>query len=179
MAAGARTQLVSGPDAAAVLNELKYALQDRRDNWPYVHIYPPPQSDDVHFIATVPIPPVPPGAFQTTVLTYQVQRGRRFYLKGILFQADVAFAVSAGTWTILRNRTGTQFKPEQGLFNVPVLLGSTAFEPWPLQRTREFEPLDIVSIQFNNATLGSGNLIGGIFGWTVPAVTVEKRRYGR
>jgi hypothetical protein len=181
----ARTvQMYSGPDAVRAADALNRAIQERRDAWPYAHVYPPPSSKDVHVISTAVTQAQ--GAAAIAVVTYQVQSGKRFFLRGVLFGFQGgAFLPGDALFTIDRNsavgQTNSQFLPEHGLINVPVLLGAQVngsyVEAWMLQRAREFEPLDVVRIKATNVSLpvGAGNqYVCGLFGYEVPVLDVTK-----
>jgi hypothetical protein len=182
----AKVQLFSGVDSVRAADQLRRAVQDRRDAWPYPHVYPPPNSKDVHVIGTsvTGAQSIPPGLGpgpQITVLTYQVQSGKRFYLKAILLTyVGGAFVPGDALFTIDRNSavgsSNTQFLPEHGLVNIPVQLGSNLTVPWPLQRAREFEPLDVVRINAANVNLGVGDgnfYVCGLFGYELPVLDVR------
>jgi hypothetical protein len=172
-------QMYSGVDAVRAANELVMAQMARRDDWPYPHVYPPRNAEDVHVIGTVVTPAL---AATVQIASYQVQSGKRFYLRAILMTVTGASTMipGAATWTLDRNIpvgvANTQGSIEHGLVNVPIPLGSNVVEPWVLQRAREFEPLDIVRIKGTNVALSVGApnyFIGGLFGYEVPVLEVK------
>jgi len=177
-------QMFSGVDSVRAANELQRAIQARRDEWPYPHVYPPPDSLDVFVIGTVTVP-VAPASLTVAALTYQVQSGKKFFQKGIIlgYQGGT-FTPGDATFTEDRNSalnsTNKQFLPEHGLINVPVLLGGqingSYVEPFILQRSREFEPLDVIRIKATNVNLTGGSFVAGIFGWEVPVLSVKHGR---
>ena len=175
-----RVQLFSGPASVTAARELMLAEQARRDAWPYPHVYPPPQSEDVHVISTAAVGTAGTGV-PVEVLKYTVQSGRRFFLRAVLFQCDVTVSIGAALFTLDRNASvggtsNTQYDPEHGLVNIPMVLGSNMVCPWYLQRPRIFEPLDVVRVKALNVDLGGGNFVAGIFGWDVPVTAVRGRK---
>lgn len=178
-------QMYSGVDSVRAADAYKLAVQERRDQWPYVHIYPPPNSQDVHVIGTMVTQAQ--GAAAVAVVTYQVNAGKRFYLQAVLFSAvlDVAatFTPGAALFTVDRNSpigvADSQYMPEHGLVNVPVQLGSASYGPWRLQRAREFSPSDYVRIKATNVALSVGAptwYVCGLFGYEIPTLDVKSNR---
>lgn len=175
-------QMFSGVDSVRAAKDLLNSMQSRRDAWPYPHVYPPPNAEDVHVVAAVATPAL---AVQVAVITYQVQSGKRFYLQGVLLSCTGASTVIPGAalWTIDRNIpigiANTQGSVEHGLVAVPFPLGSSAVEPWRLQRAREFEPLDIVRVKGTNVALAVGApnyFVCGLFGYEVPVLDVPSSK---
>ena len=74
MAARPAVRMYSGVDSVRAANELMLAEQSRRDSWPYPHVYPPPNSEDVHVIGAVATPAL---AATVAVVTYQVWTAAR------------------------------------------------------------------------------------------------------
>jgi hypothetical protein len=175
-------QMYSGADSVRAADTLRIAIQERRDQWPYVHVYPPPNSKDVFVIGTIAVP-VAPASLTVTVLTYQAQSGKKFYQRGVIFGAQGGqFTPGDATFTEDRNSalgsTNLQFLPEHGLINVPVLLGGQGqngsyTEPFWFSRAREFEPLDVIRIKATNVNLAGGVFVAGIFGYEVPVLDVQ------
>ena len=173
-------QLYSGVDSVRAADELAHAIQERRDQWPYVHVYPPPNAEDVHVVAFAVMPN---QGTTVQVLQYQVSSGKRFFLQAVLMTVTNAasFVPGAALWTLDRNKqagvANAQGAVEHGLVNVPFPLGSNlASEPWRLHRAREFEPLNIVRIKGTNVALNPGDpnyFIAGIFGYEVPTLDVK------
>ena len=175
-------QMYSGVDSVRAANELQLAIQARRDDWPYPHIYPPPDAEDVFAVAAVATPSL---ATQVQVVSYQVQSGKRFFLRAILLSVTGATTMipGAATWTLDRNIpvgiANTQGSVEHGLVAVPVPLGLNTMESWELQRAREFEPLDIVRIKATDVALSVGApnyFICGLFGYEVPVLEVRSAK---
>jgi len=175
-------QMYSGADSVRAADALRLAIQERRDSWPYVHVYPPPNSKDVFVIGTIAVP----VSGTVVIVQYQVQSGKRFYQTGVIFGMQGGeFTPGAATFTEDRNSalgsSNKQFLPEHGLIDVPVLLGGqnvngSYVAPFPLRRSREFEPLDVVRIKATNVTLQGGTLVAGIFGYEVPVLDVKPRK---
>ncbi len=152
-------------------------------DWPYVHVFPPPNSLPVHQIS--PAVGVPVLAATVTVLTYTVPDGMRLFLKAIL-QAYSGGAFNPGDllWTVTQNEpvgiADVQGAPVQGLIAVPVPLGSWAFGvQWEFERAYEFPPNQVVRSTCLNSTgaipAGAPNLlVSGFFGWLVPDVEVRR-----
>lgn len=185
MSAKPVVQMYSGVDSVRAADAYRLAVQERRDAWPYVHLFPPPNSQDVNVIGTAATQTQAAAAI--AVVTYQVNAGKVFYLQGILFSVvlDVAATFTPGDalFTVDRNSpigvTDSQFMPEHGLVNVPVPLGSSQFAPWRLHRAREFGPLDIVRIKAVNVALSVGDptyYVCGLFGYEVPTLDVRGHR---
>jgi hypothetical protein len=174
--------MFSGPDSVRAADSYRLAVQDRRDQWPYVHVYPPPNAIDVHVIGTEFTQAQ--GAAAIAVVTYQVNAGKRLYLQAILLSTNVVgFIPGDVLFTIDRNSPlgipDTQFLPEHGLINIPVQLGSANFAPWRLQRAREFSSLDTIRIKATNLTLAVGTpnqYVCGLFGYEVPTLDVKANR---
>jgi hypothetical protein len=176
--------MFSGPDSVRAADAYRLAIQDRRDQWPYVHVYPPPNAIDVHVINTELTQAQ--GDPAIAVVTYQVNAGKRFYLQAILLSTNgvgPAFVPGDVLFTIDRNSPlgipDTQFLPEHGLINIPVQLGSASFAPWRLQRAREFGSLDIIRIKAVNVSFAVGTpnqYVCGLFGYEVPTLDVKASR---
>jgi hypothetical protein len=177
--------MFSGVDSVRAADAYRIAVQERRDQWPYVHIYPPPNSQDVNVIGTAATQAQ--GAAAIAVVTYQVNAGKRFYLQAVLLSAvldvSASFVPGDALFTVDRNSpigiTDSQFMPEHGLVNVPVILGSPTNGPWRLHRAREFGPLDIIRVKAVNVNLSVGvptYYVCGLFGYEVPTLDVKGAR---
>jgi hypothetical protein len=164
-----------GSDAVKAADILRQD-QSRREEWPYVHVYPPRNAEPVHAIGTVPTPAQGSSA---AVLLYSVPSGYRFYLRSIIQQyVGGAILPNDAFWTIDRNTPvgipTLQGQPEQGLINVPVPVGSfSPFSPDRFERCYEFEELDDVRSKALNVSLGVGApnfFTSGFFGYLVPMI---------
>lgn len=172
-------RVYSGADAVKAADALRQQAE-RREAWPYLHIHPPPNAEDVHEIGTVE---TPAQGSTAVVLTYTVPSGYRFYLRAIV-QNYVGGAFSPGDalWTVDRNRPvgipDVQGQPEQGLVNVPVDVGLLKpFEPDVFRRAREFEELDVVRSKATNVNLGVAApnfFVSAFLGYIVP-MTANQR----
>jgi hypothetical protein len=170
-------RMLSGVNSVQAAEQLHLAVRDRKDDWPYVHVYPPASAQDVCVIGAQPTQLQGTAAIE--VVRYQVTSGKRFYLQAVLLGANVFIIPGQCLFTVIRNATigaiSSQFMPEHGLANVGFQLGSQA-RPWKLQRSREFQALDTVSIQATNVALGEGDpnwYICGLFGYEVPVMDVK------
>lgn len=173
-------QMFSGPDSVRATDALRLAIQARRDAWPYPHVYPPPNAIDVNAIGSVVTQAH--GAAAVAVMTYQVNAGKRFYLRRVLLGANVTIVPGQALFTIDRNSpigiTDTQFLPEHGFVNIGFQMGSQTI-PWYLDRAREFGPLDIIRIKAVNVGLSVGDpnyYVCGLFGYEVPTLDVKANR---
>lgn len=170
--------VLSGVESIRAAEELFSAEKERKDLWPYVHIYPPPNAVDVVALAAVVTQAQAAAAVE--VVSYRVSSGKRFFLRGILLGANVTIVPGQALFTIDRNRAvgvtvNAQYMPEHGLTNVPFQLGSQSF-PWLLARAREFAALDTVRVKATNVGLAVGDpnyWVCGLFGYEVPAVSMK------
>ena len=158
----------------------KRQREENRSEWPYKHIFPPPNSTPVNEITRGTLPVV--GAIGATVvaLSYRVPSGSRFFLTGII-QNVYGSTPNPGaiTWTVDVNRpvgiADTQGMGVQGLIAVPIPLGSFAYGViWEFKRAYEFEPLDFLQSKATNVSsggVGPGNaLISAFLGYRIPVV---------
>jgi len=172
--------MFSGVDSVRAADAYSLAVQERRDQWPYVHVYPPPNAIDVNVLGSVVTSTQGGAAVQ--VVQYQVNAGKRFYLQAVILGANVTIIPGAALFTVDRNSpvgiTDSQFMPEHGLVNIGVQLGSTTFGAWRLHRAREFGPLDVVRVKAANVALAEGDpnyFVCGLFGYEVPTLDVKAR----
>lgn len=178
---GRSIQMLSGADSVRGAEAFRLAVQGRRDSWPYVHIYPPPNAIDVFQVSTLAVPSAASG--ETQVLRYQVNAGKRFYLQAVILGANVTIIPGDALFTLDRNSAigvvNSQFMPEHGLVNINCQLGSTSQGSFRLERAREFAPLDIIRIKATNVNLsegGSNFYVCGIFGYEIPTLDVKPSR---
>jgi hypothetical protein len=173
-------QMFSGVDSVRAADAYRLAVEARRNAWPYVHVYPPPNAIDVNVIGTQVTQAQAAAAIE--VLSYQVNSGKRFFMTGVVLGASVSFAPGAALFTVDRNSpvgvTNSQFMPEHGLVNVPVQLGSFALGPWKFSRVREFGPLDVIRVKATNVGLNAGSdlYVCGLFGYEVPTLDLLNTR---
>ena len=175
-------EMYSGSDSILAAEQLRLATLSRREQWPYVHIEAPPNAKDVTVFGAAPTGIIL-GSPVTTVLTYQVNAGKRFYLRSVLLGANVGIVPGQALFTVTRNSTpnviNAQFQPEHGLVNVPYSVGSPVYGPWRLERAREFAALDVVRVQAVNVGLSIGDptwYVCGIFGYEVPSLDVQAKK---
>ena len=179
---GGVRRVFTGVDSVIAADAVRRDTSNR-EKWPYMHVYPPVNSEPVHRINSVVTPGqvVVVGVVAATVITleYQVPSGFRFYLRGIIQTYEGGnFVPGQALWTIDRNTpvgvANFQAQKEQGLVAVPVRVGS--FVPFAMDefaRAYEFEPLDIVRSKATNVGLGVGDpnyFTTGFFGYLVPDV---------
>jgi hypothetical protein len=173
-------RMFSGAASVKAANAYLLALQARRDAWPYLHMFPPPNAKDVLVTGTLATPSL--GAAKSLVLQYQVNSGKRFYLTAVILGANVAIVPGQALFTVDRNSApagNTQFQPEHGLVDISFQLGSFTVEPFVLQRSREFGPLDKVRVQAANLGLSVGDpayFVCGLFGYEVPVLDAKSNK---
>ena len=100
----------------------------KRSDWPYVHIYPPPNSIPLHQIGSALVPAM--GA-TADILTYQVPSGLTAYVVGVLAEYSGQSVFSPGDilWSLTQNVSPAgapvdfQGAPVQGLALLPIPLG--------------------------------------------------------
>lgn len=158
--------------------------RQNQSDWPYVHVFPPPNSIPIHQINS-PAIAVPVMGASVAVLTYQVPDGMRLFLRAII-QNYSGGAIAPGDllWTLTQNEpvgiADIQGAPVQGLISVPVPLGSWVYGvQWEFERAYEFPPNQVIRSMCLNSTgnvqSGPGNwLISGFFGYLVPDVEVRR-----
>jgi len=153
--------------------------REKRSEWPYLHLFPPPNSIPVNQITQTPVG-VPAIGLTAVALAYRVPSGYQFIMTGIV-QNIYGSAVNPGdvTWTVDRNKpvgiADSQGMGVQGLINVPVPLGSFPFGViWEFKRPYEFEPLDLVQSKATNVASGGvglpNALISAFLGYLIPVV---------
>ena len=168
------------------VSQMESADQERervqnRSDWPYVHIFPPPNADPVNEITRAAVLPTVPAIGATVVaLAYRVPSGSRFIMTGII-QNAFGGAINPGdlTWTVDVNApvgiADFQGMGKQGLINIPIPLGSFVFGViWEFKRPYEFEPLDLIQSKVTNVAsgnVGPGNpVLSAFLGYRVPVV---------
>jgi hypothetical protein len=179
MSANRVVRMLSGADSVLAANAYRLAVQDRRDSWPYVHVYPPPSATDVFKVSTIAVEMAGTGPIE--ILKYTVNAGKVFYLRAVLFSASSSIVAGDALFTLDRNSaigvTNSQFQPEHGLVNVPVALGSSVTVPWKLSMARIFAANDVIRIKGTNVNLSGGtSYVCGIFGYEVPSLDVKTKR---
>ena len=162
----------AGPQAVKALEKVRHA-QANKDDWPYVHLFPPPNSLPVHQIGYVA---VPNAASSAVIVAYQVPEGFRFIMHAILASFSGAFNPGDSLFTVdVNTPVGTadaQATFVQGLIRVPVTLGSWEYGvQWPFARPYEFAALDLIQLKGLNVNLNPGSpyYVGGFFGYLIPS----------
>jgi hypothetical protein len=148
-------RLVSGIEALRAADKLRKE-QERRDQWPYEWVYPPPGSQRVHQEFTLQVSAITPGT-QILIGSYQVQNNYRFMFTGLvqLYVGASAFTPGDGNiiWVLDVNIpigvTSIQGYPIQGFSpsGIPKAgYSSGVFAPYPLApRPEILGPLDTLS----------------------------------
>lgn len=181
MSAKPVVRMYSGADSVKAADAYLRAVQERRDAWPYVHVYPPYNAIDVFVTGSAETQAQ--GGPVIEVLSYRVNSGKQFYLQGVILGANVPIVPGQALFTVDRNNpvgvVNLQFMPEHGLTNVGFQVGSFPVEPFKLQRAREFAPLDVVRIKAVNVGLSAGSptfYMCGLFGYEVPVLDVKANK---
>jgi len=163
-----------GPESVKAADNLRQIVE-RRDAWPYPHVYPPPESERRNPGGYIAMPAV--SATPVLVFQYKVPSGLQFDLQAVMFCAVTTGMVPIGNpgdvlYTINRNTpaTGTapQGYPLADFQLVPFAFGSPVNGPVLLPRSENFQPTDIVSLYVTNVAAGPGapNFVVGMFaGW--------------
>jgi len=73
-------RIVSGPEAVRAASKLEQD-QERRDQWPYEYLFPPPSADLVHAVGTLA---APAAGTQTCILAYTVPDNMVFVFTGLV-----------------------------------------------------------------------------------------------
>ena len=169
-------RVANGPDSVRAADSIRRQVA-QRDQWPYVHVYPPPNS-----IRRMPTgyAVCPNAGVQGTILTFAVPSGFWFFMTqlGLFFSSsvfnpgDFLFAVDKNT-----PLGGGTFQgvPLTDLQNVGYPFGGFVNGPWDLTRAEVFAPEDVIRAKVTNVNLAGGapNFFGAMFGgWLVPTIEV-------
>lgn len=165
-------RIAIGPESARAAQAIERAIVERRDKWPFPHVYPPETSerrDPTGFV------PVPAAAAQVQILQFNVPSGYYFYLAqlGLFFTGaqfnfgDFIFTVDVNTPLGAPNYVSVPLVDWQ---SIGFPLGDFGHGPITLPRAELFSPEDQVRVKVLNNNLGGG---GGSFGawlggWIVP-----------
>ena len=159
-----RLRIANGPEAARATDQLRQ-LVARRDEWPFPWVIPPPNSIRRNPMGYVLMPAV---AASATILTFQVPQGFQFDMLGLVVCAVTTGMVGVGNpgdyiFTVNRNLPASGTVPLQGspladLQNIPFSLGLDAggVYPFPLPRSENFGPTDIIRANVYNASGAAG-----------------------
>jgi hypothetical protein len=131
----------------------------RKELWPYTHIFPPPQAIRVNKEGIIPSP-APGPANQAIILEYHVPDGFQFAFTGLIqIYAGSGFTLGSTdiTWvldinTALGSPGGGNFQgyPVQQLSPSNIPKGGVSpspfsvFAPWPLSMPEILGPLDVL-----------------------------------
>lgn len=171
-------RIAVGPDSARAADAIRKAVQDRRDAWPYPHVYPPENSIRRDPTGTVVCPA---QGVQDVILTFTVPQGNYFYMQALgLFFNSQTFNFGDFLFTVDKNVplgvTTFQGVPLTDWQNIAFPWGSSAVGPVPLARAELFAPSDVIRAKVTNVNLNGGapNWFGAIFaGYLVPTVDVR------
>lgn len=184
MSAGSLPYVVTGPQAVKTITKLG-RMQDRRDQWPYPWLFPPPSAKRVTIgLGAEGTLAAPAPATQATVLSYEVPGGQQFLLTSIVQiylgpdGKGTGFVPGSGSilWTLDRNSPLGLVVPQgsviQDFAAVDVALGSLVY-PWTLDMPELFSPWDAIRskvIVTAAIPTGAPNYFKSIFrGWLYPA----------
>lgn len=179
-------RILSGPSAMAAQRKLA-SLDQRRQEWPYTHVFPPPQAVRVNIEGSIPAPSV---GVQTQVLQYQVPDGFQFAFTELMqFFNGTGFVLGNQTqitWVLDVNTPipapaggiaqgypvqglSPSFLPKGGVVDGTAITAFGMFAPWPLLMPEILQPLDILRSKVTTSvaiTPGSPNFFISVFlGW--------------
>ena len=166
---GAR--VASGPSDMKAADELRKVME-RRDLWPYPWVYPPPDS-----IRRNPAGAILAPVASDIILTFQVPQGFQYDLQGVMFGIFTTNMLAVGnpgdfTFSVTKNQpqTGTvlQGVAIADFLNFPFPLGSPLQRPFPLPRSENFGPTDVIRVEVTNVsgTAGAPNYaLAMLAGW--------------
>jgi hypothetical protein len=175
----AGTRIATGPQAAIAADAVRRAIQDRRDKWPYPHVYPPETSERRDPMGFCAVPQAGAGN-QALVLQFEVPSGFYFYMEQLgLFYSGTGFNFGDFQFTVdLDTALGSvsyQGVPLTDWQTIPFPLGSVDHGPLYLPRAELFSPENIIRAKVINNNLGGG---GGSFGawfggWLIPTTEIQ------
>jgi hypothetical protein len=138
--------------------------------FPYQWIFPGPSARPV-IAEGIVAPSIVPGQV-LVVVEYDVPTGERFVLDGVVFQYlnGNTWVEGSGTilWNLVVNSAGD--RTVEWFVNVASRRGSNITGPYPVPKTLEFAPRDILQITatFSGAGVTNGLLLAQIVGHTYP-----------
>ncbi len=151
-------RVATGPETARAADKLR-EVGERRDAWPYPWMIPPPNSERRNPMGLIVTPAV--GA-TGTILAFTVDQGYQFELLGLILAVVTTGWVPIGTpgdftFSVTRNLPTSGTVPLQGspladLQNIPFPLGSPQFAPFPLPRSENFGPTDVIRANVTNVS---------------------------
>ena len=166
---GVRQVIPAGTDLVRAAGALE-GNSRRLGKFPYQWLKPGPNSQHVLAAGAAAMP----GGYGTTstLLTYTVESGLRFSLRGILLgstspdweegSGNLIFSVQVG---------GVGQRPVDWLASVDTRLGSTTNGPWPILGRLEFQAEEVISVLATPIaviTLGAGFNFAKLVGHTYP-----------
>lgn len=172
---GAR--LVSGVSQIRAAEALRQEVEKRND-WPFDWVYPPPNSDRVTAIGNA-LSPLAGVGNQMSVLSYTVPSGFQFCLAAVvLAYQGGAYSLGDMNWTIDKNTPldvpALQSSVVQGFALVNTPLGSIVpvYSEFPLIRNELFEPEDVIQAKvWVSANIAQNGFFTAILkGWIWPAI---------
>jgi hypothetical protein len=168
-------RIANGPDLIRAGEAVRRA-EKNRDAWPFVHVYPPVNSQRRNPTGFIQSPAI---AAQAVVLAFSVPSGFWFYLQqlGLYYSGAPA---NPGDFLFTVDRNAPLGSPVQGsvltdLNNVAFPFGSFLNGPVQLPRTELIAPTDLLQVKVTNvgAGVGTGTYFGAYFGgWLVPTIEV-------
>jgi len=170
-------RIANGPDLARAADAVR-RTEINRDSWPFVHVYPPPNSMRRNPTGYVAAPAVG-AANQAVILAFSVPSGYWFYMKylGLYYTGEVA-VFGAFAFTVDRNvplGVVNQGNVLTDLGSIPFPFGDQGHGPVELPRTELLAPTDLVQAKVTNFSItpGGTNTFGACFGgWLVPSIEV-------
>lgn len=167
MSALATRHIAYGPDAVRAAATIKAEL-DRRNAWPFPHIYAPVNSIRRDPCGTVVCPA---QDAQVTILTFAIPQGFYFYMSQLgLFFNSSTFNPGDFLFTVDKNVPlgggALQGVPLTDWQNIPFPWGGFQNGPWNLSRNELFAPSDVIRAKVTNVNLNEGapNFFGAVFG---------------
>ena len=154
-------RIATGPQQVKAIDALRRELE-RRDQWPFPWVFPPPDSLRRNPTGSVLTPAV---GVQATILTFTIPQGYQFELVGLLFCAVTTGMVLIGnpgdyTFSVDRNTPlgggALQGGPLADLTAVSFPFGSPAIGAMPLPRSETLAPNDTVRVKITNVAGAAG-----------------------
>jgi hypothetical protein len=174
-------RVVSGMEELQAARE-KELLEEHRQLWPYVHVYPPPNYKRVHQEASIAVSSLTPNT-PAEVLAYTIPGNYRFMFNGLvqLYIGSSSFTPGDGNvkWDldvdIPAGVTSPQGYPVQGFSNSGIPKGayqSGIFAPYPLAPApEEIGPLHVLRSKVTvTAQITTGRIIAVFDGWLLPVL---------
>jgi hypothetical protein len=166
-------RIATGPDAMAEAEALR-RVQDRRDDWPYPHVYPPQKSmrRDPNGYTLCPA-----AGVQAQILAFEIPQGAFFYLTHLgLYFTGGTYSFGDFFFTVdLNVPLGAmifQGVPLTDWQSIPFPLGNPEVGPTRLPRAEKFAPSDVLRAKVTNVNLAGGPPLtfGAWFGgWLLPS----------